>query len=89
MSTIFFTIVEIILPSAVPPNCADANPIYFDANTCRSSFNNFLQLQLLLLRLIVQVRIFFNAICANSGSAKSKRFCSVKFLAFLAGFTNL
>jgi hypothetical protein len=27
MSTIFFTIVEIILPSAVPPNCADANPI--------------------------------------------------------------
>ncbi|MNX40019.1 hypothetical protein D3C86_703930 [compost metagenome] len=82
-----------VFPSAVPPNCADAKPITLPIEAIPDA-----PVSAIIFATTASTSVSLNcagknfsitAICANSGSAKSIRFCSVKILALsLRDFTN-
>ena len=73
--------VDMVFPSAVPPNCALANPITFPIDAIPEA-----PVSAIILATTASTSASLNwagrnfsitATCANSGSARSGRFCSV------------
>ncbi len=83
--------VEIVLPSAVPPNCAEANPITFPIEAIPvapvSAMIFAIMASTSASPSCVGKNFSITAICANSGSAKSQPVLfRENFGAVLAGF---